>query len=167
MYKVIDDVKEVEYTDIADVSESSALRALLYDTTSQSAYVVFESDNSVWKYEINDNVWIRWNDSDSAGRFYTNVIRGMYDSQYLDDLPNVEFVFNPRTEAPAPLRYSRQDEIATAKHAKVLWGPIEKDINVTATARFTTSVESLPEYVKLITDAIAGSGITVEFNLNA
>jgi hypothetical protein len=83
----------------------------------------------------------------------------MYDSQYLDDLPNVEFVYNPRTDAVA--------EKITAKHAKVLWGPIEKDINVTATARFTTSVESLPEYVKLITDAIAGSGITVEFNLNA
>lgn len=159
MYKVIDDVKEVEYTDIADVSESSALRALLYDTTSQSAYVVFQSDNSVWKYEINDNVWIRWTDSDSAGRFYINVIKGMYDSEYLDDLPNVEFVYNPRTETVP--------EKTTAKHAKVLWGPIENDINVTATARFTTSVESLPEYVKLITDAIAGSGITVEFNLNA
>ena len=159
MYKVIDDVKEVGYTDIADVTDSSALRALLYDTTSKSAYVVFQSDNSVWKYEINDNVWIRWTDSDSAGRFYTNVVKGMYDSQYLDDLPNVEFVYNPRTDAVA--------EKITAKHAKVLWGPIEKDINVTATARFTTSVESLPEYVKLITDAIAGSGITVEFNLNA
>lgn len=159
MYKVIDDVKEVEYTDIADVSESSALRALLYDTTSQSAYVVFQSDNSVWKYEINDNVWIRWTDSDSAGRFYINVIKGMYGSEYLDDLPNVEFVYNPRTDAVP--------EKIEPKHAKVLWGPIEKDINVTATARFTTSVESLPEYVKLITDAIAGSGITVEFNLNA
>jgi hypothetical protein len=158
MYKVIDDVKEVEYTDIADVSESSALRALLYDTTSQSAYVVFQSDNSVWKYEINDNVWIRWNDSDSAGRFYTNVVKGMYDSQYLDDLPSVEFVYHPMMLTA---------EKVNAKHAKVLWGPIEKDINVTATARFTTSVESLPEYVKLITDAIAGSGITVEFNLNA
>ena len=66
MYTVINDVKEVQYTDITDVTESSALRALLYDTTTQSAYVVFQSDNSVWKYKINDNVWIRWTESDSA-----------------------------------------------------------------------------------------------------
>jgi len=159
MYTVIDDVKEVQYTDIADVTDSSALRALLYDTDSQSAYVVFQSDNSVWRYQINDNVWIRWTDSDSAGRFYINVIKGMYDSEYLDDLPNVEFVYNPRTETVP--------EKVTGKHSKVLWGPLNEDLTVTATAKFTATVDSLPEYIKLITDAISGSDIVVEFSLNA
>ena len=159
MYTVINDVKEVEYTDIADVTDSSALRGLLYDSKSQTAYVVFESDNAVWKYEINDNVWIRWNDSASAGRFYINVIKGMYDSEYLDDLPNVEFVYTPRTEIVP--------EKVGPKHSKILWGPVNEDVTVTATAKFTATVDSLPEYIKLITDAISGSDIVVEFSLNA
>ena len=159
MYTVINDVKEVQYTDITDVTESSALRALLYDTTTQSAYVVFQSDNSVWKYKINDNVWIRWTESDSAGRFYINGVKGMYDSEYLDDLPNVEFVYNPRVETVP--------EKIEPRHAKVLWGPINNDLTVTATAKFTATVDSLPEYIKLITDAISGSDIVVEFSLNA
>ena len=150
------DLDVIRVTHKADCLNSSAFKALYFNRDTNWAYVVFH-DGDVWAYSVESTLWDRWSKAQSLGRFYYNNVKGLKDSSYIGISDYIDFDFGQQITTPQVAR-------VTGKHAK----PKMKDelLKVTATAKFTATVDSLPEYINFITEAIAGSDISVEFSVN-
>jgi hypothetical protein len=153
------DLDVIKVTHKADCSSSSAFKALYFNYNTYVAFVVFH-DGDVWAYDVDATLWGRWSKAASLGRFYYNNVRGQARSEYIGISDYIDFDFGVAVTDTA----SSKPAVNVPKHAK---GKLKDELfKVTATATFTATVDSLPEYINFITEAIAGTDIQVEFKVN-